>query len=83
MKKIKLVDNISEVIWLHWSTKTMAAAVAIPALWMILPTSWQEKYFWDWIPQGMSYFTMALGVLSIGLKLVKQKLPSDTKAETP
>lgn len=77
MKFPKFVDNISEVLWMHWSTKAMAAAVGIPLLWAILPTNWQEKYFWDWIPQGMAYLTMGLGGLSIFLKLLKQKLPSD------
>ena len=74
---MKLVENVKEVLFLHWSTKAMAASVALPALWMILPTDWQQKYFPDWLPQGMAYLTMGLGLLSIGLKLLKQDLPSD------
>lgn len=74
---MKFVKNIKEVLWMHWSTKAMAASAGIPALWILLPTSWQEKYFWDWIPQSLAYLTVVLGVLSIGLKLIKQDLPSD------
>lgn len=80
-KKIKsmLVPNVKEVIWMHWSTKAWAAAVGIPGLWALLPTDWQKDYFWAWIPQYMAYLTMTLGGAGLLLKLVKQKLPSDTE----
>lgn len=77
--KARLVPNVSEVIWVHWSTKAWAAAVGIPALWMLLPEAWQKEYFWTWIPQYMAYLTIGLGWVGILLKLVKQKLPSDPK----
>lgn len=81
--KARLVPNISEVLWLHWSTKAWAAAVGIPGLWELLPDSWQKDYFWAWIPQYMAYLTVTLGVVGLLLKFIKQDLPSDKKADTP
>jgi hypothetical protein len=78
--KARLVPNISEVLWLHWSTRAMALAVGIPALWALLPTKWQDEYFWAWIPQYLSYMTMGLGLLALVCKFIKQDLPSDKAA---
>lgn len=78
MKKLKLVDNVSEVLWLHWSTKAMAAVVAMQGLWVGTPDDW-KKGFPIWLPDALGYATVGLGMLSIGFKLIKQKLPSDTK----
>lgn len=77
---MKFVDNISEVLWVHWSTKAMAAVVALQLLWSGMPTAWLV-YFPEWFPQSLAYLTAALGLLSIGLKLLKQPLLSE-KTET-
>lgn len=77
---MKKVANISEVLWVHWSTKAMAAVVAIQLLWAGMPASWLV-YFPDWFPQSLAYLTAGLGLLSIGLKLLKQPLSSDIKQD--
>lgn len=76
---MKFVENISEVLWLHWSTKTIAGIVALQGLWLGTPDDWKTG-FPLWIPSALGYLTVGAGFLAIFFKTVKQSLPSD-KAE--
>jgi hypothetical protein len=72
---MKLVANAIEV-WRHYSTGCLLAVGAIQGVWAATPQAWIDE-----LPKafsaGMAYGTMAVAMLGVVGKFIKQELPSE------
>lgn len=72
---MKIVTNAIEV-WRHYSTGALLAVGAIQGVYAATPQKWI-----DTLPIGfdsiMAYSTMAIALLGVVGKFIKQELPSD------
>jgi hypothetical protein len=72
---MKLVTNAIEV-WRHYSTGALLAVGAIQGVYAATPQKWI-----DTLPSSfnsiMAYGTMAIALLGVAGKFIKQDLPSD------
>ena len=78
---MKFVTNAIEV-WRHYSTGALLAVGAIQGVYAATPQKWIDE-----LPSGfnsvMAYSTMAIALLGVIGKFIKQDLSSDKEAAKP
>lgn len=78
---MKLVDNAIQV-WRHYSTGCLLAVGAIQGVYAATHQKWIDE-----LPSGfnsvMAYSTMAIALIGVAGKFIKQDLPSDKEATKP
>lgn len=74
---MKIVTN-AITVWRHYSTGALLAVGAIQGIYAATPQKWLDE-----LPDGfngiMAYSTMAIAILGVAGKFIKQDIPEATK----